>query len=894
MNELRAIWVRLWATMGKGRGNDEIAAELESHVAMHVEENMRRGMNETEARRSALIALGGIEQVKENYRERRGLPSLESFWQDVRFALRMLRKNPGFTVVAVLTLALGIGANTAIFTVVYGTLMRALPFPDAGHLVELAATANGQTGEMDVTSVELNRLRDFAHPFDAIAGYTDVDFNVTSGSSSAAEHVRGMPVSADFLRVLGERPEAGRNFSVEEDSGGGATVALVSHALGVRQFGDASAALGKTIFLSGTPYTVIGVMPAHFATDLGTLDGGPEWDVWIPLARVAKTAGSGENIPVLARLKKGVTQAQLSGEMSLVTQDFRKEYPGDVVAPLRVIFLPLAKMVGLDIEPYLLVLLGATGFVLLIACANVSNLLLARGSARIREVAVRMAMGASRWRLLRQLLTESMIIAVAGGVLGLVMAKEGITTLLITAPAQLPMGGAGLPRIHDIRVDWTILLFALAVSFVCGALFGIVPALYAGKANLNQELREGSSGAGIRRGQARLRQGLVVGEFTLSLVLLTGAGLMIATCAKLLYTNPGFDPHHVLTMEFWLNGTSYDTTPKIAAYYDEIERKIVALPGVQAVGVVGAGLPLKRGGNLPVRIAGPDQSKYRQSEYREVSPGYFHAMGMTLLEGRGILESDTGDSNPVVVVNAAFAKRYFPNRDAVGGHVFIGKQSYEIVGVVADARSFLAQPADPSTFVPSGQASFGTSALFEGWFPRNVAVRTAGDPGALSKELKEAVTSVDSSVATGATITMDEMMSRSVALQEFMMLLLALFGGLALALASVGIYGVISYAVSQRTREIGIRMALGARPGEVLAMILAQGLKLVIVGVVFGVAAAAMLTRLLQGLIYGVSVRDPLVFLLGVATLAIVSLAACLIPARRAMRVDPMVALRYE
>jgi predicted permease len=878
----------------RGRGDDDIAAELESHLAMHVDENMRHGMSEAEARRVALISLGGVEQVKESYRERRGLPSLESFWQDVRFALRMLRKNPGFTVVAVLTLALGIGANTAIFTVVYGTLIRSLPFPDPGRVVELGETYKGQTGEMSVTATGLRRLRDFAGPFAAMSGYTDVDFNVTSGSSRAAEHVRGMPVSSDFLRVLGERPEAGRNFSADEDSGGGAAVALVSHALSVRQFGDATTALGKTIFLSGTPYTVIGVMPANFAADLGTLDGGPAWDVWIPLARVAKTAGSGQNISVLARMKPDATWAYVTAQTELAKADFHKEFPGDAGDSDYMAFMPLAKLIGVYIQPYLLVLLGATGFVLLISCANVSNLLLARGSARTREVAVRMAMGASRWRLLRQLLTESVILAVAGGVLGLAIASEGITALLAAAPAQTAMGRIGLPRIHDIRVDWTILLFALAISFACGALFGIVPGLYAGKTNLNQELREGSSGAGIRRAHARLRQGLVAGEFALSLVLLTGAGLMIATCAKLLNTNPGFDPHHVLTMEFWLGGTTYDTTPKVVAYYDEIERKIATVPGVTAVGVVASGLPLERGGNLPVRIAGPDQNKYRQSNYREASPGYFRAMGMTLLEGRGILESDTSDSNPVVVVNGAFSKRYFPAGDAVGGHVFVGKQSYEIVGVVADAKSSLNAAAVPATFVPSAQASFGTSALFEGWFPRHIAVRTDGDPAALSKELKDVVTSVDSSVATGATVTMDQMMARSVALQEFMMLLLALFGGLALVLASVGIYGVISYGVSQRTREIGIRMALGARPGEVLAMIVAQGLKLVIVGVIFGVAAAAMLTKLLQGLIYGVTVRDPMAFLLGVVTLAVVSLAACLIPARRAMRVDPMVALRYE
>ena len=893
MNHLREWMQRVVGMFRKGRRDAELEEELDSHLEMLTEENIERGMTTEEARRAARIALGGSEQIKEAVREQRGLPWLESFVADVRFGMRMLRKSPGFTVVAILTLALGIGANTAIFTVVYGALMRALPFPNANRIVQLAETYKGQTGQMSVTSVELRRLRDFSTPFSAISGYTDVDFNVTSGGGTA-EHVRGMPVSADFLRVLGERPEAGRNFSVEEDSGDGAPVALISHALGVRRFGEASAAVGKTIFLSGTPYTVVGVMPAHFAADLDTLDGGPAWDVWIPLARVAKTAGSGQNVSVLARVKPSVPWAQVTAETELAKADFRREFPGDAGDSDYMAFIPLSKLVGADVQSYLLVLFGAAGFVLLIACANVSNLLLARGSARTREVAVRMAMGASRGRLLRQLLTESMMIAVAGGALGLAIAREGITVLVAAAPAQEAMGGVGLPRIHDIRVDWMILAFALGISLLCGVLFGIIPALYAGRTNLDRELREGSSGTGTRRGRARLREGLIAGEFALSLVLLTGAGLMIATCSKLLSTNPGFDPHHVLTMEFWLGGTSYDTTAKMTAYYDDAESKVATLPGVKAVGIVSAGLPLERGGNLPVRIAGPQQNKYQQSNYREVSPGYFQAMGIRLLEGRGISATDTADSDPVVVINQAFANRYFPNQDAISGHVFVGKVAYEIVGITADAKSSLKKPGVPATFLPAAQVSYATSKMFEGWYPRELVVRTAGDPLALSREVRNAVASVDSSVATGKMVTMDQMMSRSVELQQFMMMLLSLFAGLALVLASVGIYGVISYAVSQRTREIGIRMALGARPGEVLRMILVQGLKLLVVGAIFGVAAAAMLTRLLQGLVYGVTPRDPTIFLLGIAVLAMISLAACLVPARRAMRVDPMVALRHE
>jgi predicted permease len=892
MRVIRRLFARFANLFSRERADQEFSAEITAHLALMQEEFERRGMAPEQARREALVKMGGIEQAKQLQREARSFVFVESLVQDIRFALRVLRKNPGFTAVAVLTLALGIGANTAIFTVVYGTLLRALPFPDSNRVVKLAETFQGRTDAMSLTYRQLERLREFSQPFEAIAGYTDQEFNVTAGNGT--EHVRAMPVSSDFLRVVGESPEAGRDFLPAEDSGAGEQVAIVSHALSARRFGSADAAVGQIIFLSGEPYTVIGVMPGHFSADMGALDGGPPWEVWIPLARVAKTVGSGENIDVLARVRHGVTSAEIAAEVDLARNQFHKEFAGDAGETDTMSFVPLAQMAGASIQSNLLILFGATGFVLLIACANVSNLLLARGMARTREVAVRMAMGASRARLLRQLLTESIVIALAGGVLGLVIAREGIAALLTLAPTGTEMGPVGIPRVNDIRVDGAILVFALVISFFTGALFGIFPALYAGRANLNRELREGSAGSGVGRGHARLRQVLVAGEFALSLVLLTGAGLMIATCAKLLNTNPGFDAHHVLTMEFWVGGTTHDSTPKVAAYYSAVEQKIAALPGVEAVGIVGAGLPLERGGNYAVRIPGPDQSKSKFTNYREASPGYFRAMGMPLREGRGILETDTTDSTPVVVINEAFVKAYFRGQEPVGGHVYLNNTLCEIVGVVADAKSYLDKPASPTTFVPAAQASFATSILFEGWFPRRVVVRTVGDPLALSRTLRATVMSVDSTVATGAILSMDQMMSRSVALRQFMMLLLSLFGGLALVLASVGIYGVISYGVSQRTREIGIRMALGARPRVVLGMILMQGLQLVAVGVVAGVIAAISLTRFLEGMLYGVSVTDPLVFGAGTAALVVISLVACFIPARRAMRVDPIVALRYE
>jgi len=456
------------------------------------------------------------------------------------------------------------------------------------------------------------------------------------------------------------------------------------------------------------------------------------------------------------------------------------------------------------------------------------------------------------------------------------------------------MAPSTLPRVGDIRLDGWIFGFTFVISILTGAVFGIAPALYATKTNLNETLKEGEGRSSAGAGRARLRQGLVIGEFALSLVLLTGAGLLIATFAKLINTNPGFDSHHVLTMQFWLTGSKYNSTPEIMRFYRAVEQRIEGLPGVTAAGVVAAGLPLERGGNNGVRIAGPKESEWISMDYREITPGYLQAIGTRLKQGRGFTESDSESSNPVVIINEVVARKYFPDQSSIGKHLYVSGVLCEVVGVVGDAKSYMDKPAEPTTFIPAGQAKSGTSKLFEGWFPRSIVVRTMGKPLILSQALREALAEADPLVRTGAVRSMDQVLSHSLALRSFMMLLLSIFGGLALVLASVGIYGVISFAVSQRTREIGVRMALGAKPADVLRMILAEGLKLVAVGVVLGVAAALMLTRLLEGMVYGVSMRDPLIFLLVNLLMVAVSLAACYVPARRAMRVDPLVALRYE
>ena len=811
---------------------------------------------------------------------------MPSIWQDLRYATRVLAKSPGFAAVAVLTLALGIGANTAIFTVVYGVLLRPLPFPQPDRIVQLAEAFREDSDEMDLSWNELEHLREYGQLFEHLAGYTDMGFNLATGTE--AEHVRGVPASAEYFQVLGVRPALGRDFLPEEDRGEGQRVAILSHELWLRRFGGEPGLLGRKILLSGDAYTVVGVMPAGFDPRANSeLNPGTRADVWVPLALVAKSAGSGENLAVIARLNSTVTTAQLLSQMDVVTRDFRVRYPNVVGQELVMSFRPYQAMIGLGMRPFLLVLLGAIGFVLLIACANVANLFLARCSSRGREIAVRVAMGASRGRLIRQLLTESLLIALAGGALGLVVAYAGLRSLLATAPVNLP-------RVTDIRLDGWVFVFAFLISIATGAAFGVAPALYATKTNLNESLKEGQGRASAGAGRARLRQGLVIGELALSLVLLTGAGLMIATFERLMNTSPGFDPHHVLTMQFWMTGSKYASAPEVMKFYRAVGQRIEGLPGVTAGGVVAAGLPLERGGNNGVRIAGAKESEWINMDYREITPGYFQSIGTPLKQGRGITEADSEVSNPVVVINEAAARKYFPDRSSLGEHLYISGVLCEVVGVVGDVKSHLDQPAEPTTFVPAAQAKLGTSNLFEGWFPRSIVVRTTSDPLLLSQALREAVAATDPLVPTGAIRSMDQVLSRSLALRSFMMLLLGFFGGLALLLASVGIYGVIAFAVSQRTREIGVRMALGARPADVLRMVLREGMTLVGAGVVLGVAASLMLTRLLEGMVYGVRVRDPLIFAAVDLLLVAVSLVACYVPARRATRVDPLVALRYE
>jgi predicted permease len=810
---------------------------------------------------------------------------MTTLWQDLRYGLRVLARSPSFTIVSILTLALGIGANTAIFTIVYGVLLRPLPFPEPDRIVQLVESYKEQSEEAGLNMGQLKQLQGHSDLFQSMAGYTAVGYNLAVGNS--AEHLRGMPVSSSYFSVLGIRPILGRNFTQDDDNGDGQRVAIISYGLWARRFGSDRSHIGQKMLLNGEPYTLLGVMPRSFSSvsPAGDLPDSGAPDVWTPLALVAKTAGSGGNISVLARLKPGITPAQLDVQMGIVTRDLRKEYARGFDGQVILTFLPYQRVIGGEVRPYLLLLLGAIGFVLLIACANVANLFLARGGLRGREIAVRIAMGASRWRLFQQLLTESMLIALAGGALGLLVAYLGLGSLLAVAPADLP-------RASDVHLDGWVFAFTFLVSLLTGVLFGLAPALEASRTGINEALKEGAGRASAARGRALLRKLLIVGEFAISLVLLTGAGLMIATFSKLLHTDPGFNPHRILSVQFWLTGSKYDSSAQVEAFNRAAVQRLEALPGVDAAAIVAAGLPLERGGNNGVRMS--NSNRWDSVDYREITPGFFHAMGIPLRSGREFSGSDSETTNKVVIVNEAFAREHFAGRSPLGEHIFLGEDPSEIVGVVGDVKSYLDQPVPSTTFIPAAQASYRTSKVFEGWFPRSVVVRTSVDPLSVSRAVRDALAAVDPVVPIGSMRSMDQVLSRSLALRNFMMFLLSLFAALALTLASVGIYGVISYAVSQRTREIGVRMALGAHSGDVLRLILGEGLKLVLAGAALGIVFALIATRFITTMIYGVSATDPLIFLSVITLLVAVSLAACYVPARRAMRVDPIVALRYE
>jgi putative ABC transport system permease protein len=804
--------------------------------------------------------------------------------QDFRYGLRMLFKHPGFTLIAVVALALGIGANSAIFSVVNTIVLRPLPFDKPEQLVMLWGT-NLKKSETKSSAAYLNVAdwRERNHVFDSIAGYSGGTATLTGGE--APVQLDGVVTTADLFRVLGVKLVMGRSFTIEDERAGATPVVIIGEGLWQRRYGGDRGIVGRQIMLDGKPATVVGIAPSAFKFPLDTPTPA---EFWTPLdARDELNAERGASyLRVVARLKPGVQLEQAQAEMSAISGQLEQEYP-DKNAGVGVHVISLHEELVGDVKPALLVLLGAVGFVLLIACANVANLLLARSTSRAKEIAIRTALGARRLRVMRQLLTESVLLSLVGGVLGLLLAMWGLDLLVSAIPADLP-------RVQEIGLDSRVLFFTLAVSVLTGIVFGLAPALQASKVDLTEALKEGTRGGGQSLRRNRIRSLLVVSEVALSLVLLVGAGLLIKSFVRLREVNTGFDARNVLTATVSLS-SKYEDEPQQAAFFRGLIQEVKALPNVEAVGVV-MPLPLS-GNNVQASFAVEGREEMAKKEkptahFRSVSPEYFHAMSIPVLKGRTFTDRDGVDAPLVVIINETFARKYFAGEDPMGRRITFATLSmeealHEVVGVVGDVRH-----DKPDR---EAEAEYYTSYLQMPLGEMSLVVRSkTGNPASLTPQLREAVLRLDKDQPIYEVRTMTQLLADAIAQQRFSMLLLGVFAALALTLAAVGIFGVMNYSVAQRTHEIGIRMALGAQSTDVLRMVLGQGMILTLTGIGVGLAASLLLTRVMSSLLYGVSVTDPLVFAGVALVLASVALLASFIPARRATRVDPMVALRYE
>ncbi len=811
---------------------------------------------------------------------------METFWQDLKYGVRMLVKSPGFTAVAVIALALGIGANTAIFSVVNAVLIRSLPFRDPDRLVMVWENNRPRNRAQNVIS-PANYLdwRDQNTVFEQMSAIFDSRTNLTGVDDP--EEIPTQVVEPHFFDLLGVSASIGRTFVAEEGVEGREKVVVLSQSLWKRRFGGDPALIGKTIKLSGQDFTVVGIAPPDFQFSLraGSLTG-KQAELWRPgVFSQRSRVRAGRFMSAVARIKPEVTLAQAQAEMDGIAANLETQHV-DFNTGWGVNLVPVRTQFVGAIRPALLVLLGAVAFVLLIACANVANLLLARAATRQREIAIRMALGAGRGRVVCQLLTEATVLAALGGAFGLLLAMWGVDLLLALTPKDL----LGL---QDVGIDYRVLGFTLAVSVLTGVLFGLAPALEASRPNLNESLKEGGRGAVTSGRSHRLRDLFVVAEVALALVLLIGSGLMIRSLARLQSVDPGFDAKNLLTTKLLLPASKYGEDPQRKAFFKQLTERVRTLPGVRSVGAVSylpiAGLGAATGFVIEGRPPLPPGQQL-VGDVRVVDGGYFGTMGIPFLQGRTFSERELTDESHVVIINETMARDYFPGEDPIGKRVTIDMKDEnvpsEIIGVVRDARYVgLDTPVRPMTYWPYPELVYSGMTL---------VVRTEGEPLALGDAVRREVLAIDKDQPVADVRTMESWVSDSVSKARFSTMLLGIFAGVALLLAAVGIFGVMSYAVSERTHEIGVRMALGARTSDVLALVVRQGMMLALVGVGIGLGAAFALTRVLASLLYGVSATDPLTFAALSVILASVALVACYLPARRAAKVDPMIALRYE
>jgi predicted permease len=880
MRQIRAWFWRLGGMFHKERRDRELAEELESHLQMHVADNLRAGMTPEEARRQALLKLGGMEQTKESYRDRRGLPLLETVVQDLRYGLRMLARNPGFTVVAVLTLGLGIGANTAMFSIIHAALLKPLPFRDPGGLV-LASTTFGGTRNPMTSAPDYYDYREQTDCFEGFSAVLAFAQKTTMTGGGEPERVSFTYVAHDFFGTLGVAPAAGRWFTADEGQAGGPPVVMVSARLAQRRFGAPRNAVGTSLAIDGKPSSVVGVMPStfRFLHDV---------DLWLPMRRgeaITRAPRQFHNWLIVGRLKPGVSLESAQRQVDVIARRLEQQYPasntmkGLTLDPLQ------AALVGPQ-TPRLLVLMAAVGLVLLIACANVAGLLLARGSARRLELAVRAALGASRARIARQLLVESVTLALLSGVLGVALAfwLNRLLPLVtgLSDPGSAPKGLA-----------WPVLLFALALSLLTGVLFGVAPALRASSLSLAEDLAPGSRATSGKVG-TWLRGALVVGQVAVSLVLLVSAGLLIRSFARLAGTNLGLDVQHLLTGEIQLPQAQYTDPSKCIQFFDGLREDFSVIPGVRAAGFISQ-LPIRDPlNNIPAWDADhppTDPADQRTAHRRTVLPGYFDAARIPLLSGRDFGKGDRENTPLTMVINELMARTLFGDRNPLGRRVSVdmgGPQpvTFEVVGVVGNARLDSVGRDAPMTMYLSYYQFPQTTLRF--------AIRTDQEPESIGQTVRRLVLARNHDIPVDNLVSMERLIGDSLAPQQVTAVTLTAFALIALLLASIGLYGVLAYSVSQRTHEIGVRMTLGATRGDVLRLVVGQGMILTAMGLGIGIMGALGLTRFLSSMLYGVQPKDPLTFASTSLLLTGVAVLACFIPARRATRVDPMVALRYE
>jgi predicted permease len=874
---------------------EDLDGDIRDHIDRETEENIARGMSPEEARCAAMRKFGNVTRVKEDVRDVWSVVWLEQLWQDIHYAVRMLRKSPGFAATAILTLGLGIGANTALFSVVNGVLLNPLPYPHPEQVV-IVSDKSSTLPETWISYPDfLDWVRD-NHSFSSLAAYESlVSFNLLG--QGEPERVSATEVSSTFFPALGVAPILGRNLSSAEDQLNGPPAVLLSGGFWKTKFGGSPDLIGEAINLDGTDYTVVGVLPENFYFCCENISFRLS-DVYVPIGADKNPWMQDRKFHpgtfAVGRLKPGITLAQARADMDGTAHNLAATYP-DADKDLEIAVTPLKEVMVRDIRPFLLVLLAAVGFVLLIACVNVANLLLARSTGRAREFAVRAALGASQGRVIRQLLTESVLLTIAGGTLGLLLASWGSRAALSVLPGSLP-------RANDVHIDPRVLFFTLLVSLLAGVLFGLAPAIKTSQPDLHETLKEGGRGASGARYRT---QGIfVVIEMALTVVLLVGAGLTIRTLIGLWIVNPGFDPHNVLSFNVGLpSSVASGEATQIRASLRQLTDKIAAVPGVQSVSLMNAALPMGDRYDLNFWIDGQpkpatDSNKPLALWYL-VGPDYLKVMKIPLIRGRFLTAQDAANSRGVCVIDEDFAREYFGNQDPIGKRLNFDLvyNQLEIVGVVGHVKQFGLDENDRSL----ARAQFYASALqlpdnlTQSWVSlTGYVVRTQGSPGAFVASIRDGLREFNGKAVMFHTETMDSVVARSLASRRFAMILLAVFAALALLLASVGIYGVISYSVGQRTREIAIRMALGARTSHVLRIVLGQGVRLTLLGVMIGLAGAAGLTRLMSRILYGVSATDPLTFAVVAIVLTLVALAACYIPARRAMRIDSIVALRHE